>query len=289
MKAPSHRIGEPPREVPLTLKTQMCLGGIGAQIGWALFAFGSIFFWVFAWHADLSGWRFRAGAVSRAYGEVLNCRPAGYSTGGSDDSSGDPIYVNEYHYHVGGASIGGASYSTGECAAEYVNVEYLTAHPEISRIEGTRRDVFGPWVLLVAILPGVGLLMAVLGARNGIRRVKLLRDGVPVAGRVTGKIATRSETMGRKDYFVTVGFKARDGWEHSVIIRTNRPEELENAEGAMVLYHPADPKRAVPVADLPGKLSEGSSGHLRGGSVLKYLLLPLVSAIVNGLFIWRNL
>ncbi|HJZ98034.1 MAG TPA: hypothetical protein VKE70_16100, partial [Candidatus Solibacter sp.] len=61
MKAHSNPIGEPPRKIPLTLAVQMYLGGVGTQIGWLLLAFGSIFFWAFAWHADLSGWRFRAG------------------------------------------------------------------------------------------------------------------------------------------------------------------------------------------------------------------------------------
>src|SRR5215831_17544095 len=200
MKAHSYRISEPPRTIPLTLAVQMYLGGVGTQIGCLLLAFGSIFFWVFAWHADFSGWRFRAGNVSRVTGELLHCRQTSYSV---DES---PVYANEYHYRVGSASVGGVSYSTGDCAPDQVTVEYLTAQPEISRIVGMRRDVMGPWASLVALVPGAGVLFAVFGWRSGARRVKLLRDGVPVAGRVTGKIATRSETMGRKDYFVTLGF-----------------------------------------------------------------------------------
>jgi len=289
MKAHSYPIGEPPRTIPLSLAVQMYLGGVGTQIGWALLAFGSIFFWTFAWHADLSGWRFRDGNVSRVAGELLNCRPTSYSVGGSDDSSGEPVYANEYHYTVDGASIGGVSYSTGDCAPNPVTIEYVKGRPEYSRIVGMRRDVLSPWAVLVALVPGIGLTIAVFGWRSGALRVKLLRDGVPVAGRVTGKIATRSETMGRKDYFVTLGFKARDGWEHSVISRTNRPEDLENAVGPTVLYNPDDPKRALPMASLPGTVSADGSEYFRGAPVVRYLLLPAASAIVNGWFLHRNL
>src|SRR5436305_9618131 len=132
-KPPSFRIAEPPRSIPPMLAAQMYLGGATAQIGWFLLGFGSIFFWLFAWHADLSGWRFRASAVTRVPGVVLDCRDTHYSSGGSDTVRGTPVYENRYRYQVNGDWLSGKSYDTGDCAAGHpVNVEYLAGNPEFS-------------------------------------------------------------------------------------------------------------------------------------------------------------
>jgi hypothetical protein len=273
--------GAPPRDIPPMLRVRMYLGGVGAQIGWLIFAFGSIFFWTFAWHADLSGCRFREGKVARVTGELLNCRATHYSSGGSDDSAGTPIYANEYHYQVSGASIGGVSYDTGNCAQSAMTVEYLIAAPEVSRIEGMRRDVLSGWCALVTLLPAAGLALIVGGWQRGVLRVKLLREGVSAQGRVTGKIATASETMGCTDYRVAVAFVARDGVERQVTMRTNRPEKLAAPACSMVLYDPTDPQRALPVADFPGELSLSAAPR-------RFLVLPAVSVALNAWLMWKN-
>jgi hypothetical protein len=82
MGLPLDRIEAPPRSVSALLTAQMMLGGAMSQIGWLVFGFGSIFFWVFAWHADLSGWRFRDGVTANVEGQSLGCRDTGYSVGG---------------------------------------------------------------------------------------------------------------------------------------------------------------------------------------------------------------
>jgi hypothetical protein len=269
------------------LAAQMYLGGVSTQIGWLLFGFGSMFFWAFAWHADLSGWRFSAGNVGRVTGEILNCRETSYSMGGSDDSSGDPVYANEYHFSLNGESIGGVSYSTGDCASNPITVEYLIGHPDVSRIAGTRRDIMSPWGVLIAILPGVGLLFVVLGWRRGALRVRLLRHGVMATGRVTEKVATNSETMGRRDYLMRVAFTAGDGSTQSVAMRTNRPEDLKG--GPQVLHDPRDPSRALPLADMPGSIKEDRTGRLTGKGAWKSMALPAIALLINGLFVWKNL
>jgi hypothetical protein len=253
----------------------MCLGGVGAQIGWLLFALGSIFFWSFAWHADYSGWRFQPGKVARVQGEVLNCRETGYSI---DDET---VYAYEYHYQVNGASIGGVSYYAGGCTTGPVTVEYLNSNPEISRIEGTRRGVVGPLGSLVAVVPAFALGLIVFGWRKGMRRIKLLRVGVPATGRVVEKHATNSETMGRTNYRVVVAFTGRDGREGHTTIVTNHPEALEEGTGSLVLHDPANPRHALPLAEMPGNVSEDGTGSFVGGPPAKYLVLPLLSLLLN--------
>jgi hypothetical protein len=281
MKASGFQISEPPREISAVLAAQMYLGGVGTQIGWLIFGFGSIFFWFFAWHADFSGWRFREGTVSRVTGEILNCRDTHYSV---DESE---IYAGEYHYSVGGASIGGVSYGT-DCAAGETTVEYLTTKPEFSRVAGMTRDLLGPWASLVALFPGIGLGMIIAGVRKGVLRVKLLRDGVAAPGHVKSKVATASETNGRTDYRVTVAFTARDGSARSVAIRTNRPENLADPAACTVLHDPTDPNRALPMAGMPGKVSADGAGSFVGGRGRTFLVLPLLSTALNVWFLWNN-
>ena len=270
---------EPPRDVSAQLAAQMYLGGLSAQIGWLIFGFGSIFFWAFAWHADLSGWRFSEGKIARVTGEILNCRQTSYA---SDE---EPVYANEYHYMVGAESIGGVSYATGECASGQVTVEYVIGAPDVSRIAGMRRDVMGPWVILVALLPIAGLVPVVLGLRKGKLRVALLRDGVITHGRVIAKNATASETMGRRDYRITVGYSARDGRPGEVTVRSNRPEQFDG--DTPVLYDPRNPERALPMVALPGRISEDPTGRLSSGSAVRYFLLPILSLLINAGFAWR--
>jgi hypothetical protein len=282
MNAPSNRIAPPPRAISFKLAAQMFLGGAGAQVGWAVLGFGSIFFWAFAWHADLSGWRFREGAVSRAQGEVLNCRKTSYSVDEAD------VYANEYHFKVGDASIGGVSYDMENCVEGPVTVEYLTAAPEVSRIAGMRRDVMGPWATLVAIFPAVGLLLVVAGLRKGARRVHLLREGVPAPGHITEQKATAIETNGRRDYRVTLAFTAHDGRKESVTIRTNRPEDYGKEWNSLVLHDASDPKRAMLVGSLPGKIGLDDAGSFVGGTRIAIFILPVVSLALNGWLFWLN-
>ena len=270
------------------LAAQMFLGGAGTQIGWLVFGFGSIFFWIFCWHADVSGWRFREGATARVPGVVSSCRDTGYSVGGTKNSRGTPVYENHYRYTAGGVEFAGTSYDTGRClSGEQVTVEYLTERPEYSRVEGMRRGLLGPWVLLVALLPGVGLGLAILGLFRGRLRVRLLRDGVPASGRVIAKTPTGSRTMNRVDYRVTVQFTAWDGSVRSVSVTTNRPEDLENGFGATVLHDPDEPGRALAIGGMPGPILEDGAGSFAGGSP-RLLTLPLLSLVCNGWFIWRN-
>ena len=271
---------EPPREVSVFLVAQMYVGGAGAQIGWLILAFGSIFFWAFAWHADLSGWRFREGKIARATGEILNCRQTSYS---SDE---EPVYANEYHFMVGVESIGGVSYATGDCSSGAVTVEYLIGQPDVSRIAGMRRDVMGPGVILVTLLPIVGLIPVVLGLRKGRLRVALLRDGVVAHGRATAKTATAVETNGRRDYRIRIAFTARDGRAGQVTVRSNRPEQFDG--DTPVLYDPRNPVRALPMVALPGQISEDPAGRLSGGSPVRYFLLPILSLMINVGLAWIN-
>ena len=286
MGLPPERIGPPPRNVPLMLAAQVSLGGAVSQLGWLFFGFGSIFFWLFAWQADLTGWRFREGNIGTTAGQSLGCRDTHYSVGGSRGSRGTPVYENRYRYEVDGSALTGKSYETGNCVAGgQVTVEYLLAQPGYSRIQGMRRRLLSPWAALATIFPGVGLAVAIVGLRQGRRRIRLLRDGLTAAGRVVSKVPTSAKVMGRVVYKVTVEFSSRDGAVRRATTSTNRPEVLGDEPTETVLYDPDDPANAAALDSMPGNVVVDEGGGLRAAGSRAFLILPVASVLVNAWFL----
>jgi hypothetical protein len=284
------RLEAPPRTVDVLVAAQMLLGGGTSQVGWLILGFGSIFFWFFAWHGDLSGLRLRRGRVAEVAGAASGCKSTGYSVGGSDTRRGTPVYENRYRYSVGGEDFEGRSFDTGHCVSGgSVVIEYLIGQPGYSRIRGMRRDYLSPWALLAALLPGAGLIMVLLGVRNGRRRIRLLRIGVPAVARIVEKVPTGSRTMGKVDYRVTLDFMARDGSRRSALIKTNEPEKLGSGGAEYVLYDPDAPDCAVAVAALPGRLTLDHAGRVVAGPARRFLAMPAVTLLLNAWIIFRHL
>jgi len=269
---------------------QMLLGGGVTQVGWLILGFGSVFFWLFAWHADLSGLRFRLGPVAEVTGSATGCQSIGYSVGGSETRRGTPVYENRYRYSVAGHDFEDRSFDTGNCVAGgSVVIEYVKRQPGYSRIRGMRRDYLSPWALLAALLPGAGLMLVLSGVRNGRRRIQLLRLGIPAVARVYQKMPTASNTMGKVDYRVTLEFAARDGSRRLTLMKTNEPEKLGAAGTEYALYDPDDPDSAVAVAALPGRLTLDHVGRLVAGPARFFLTVPTATLFLNAWFLYRHI
>jgi hypothetical protein len=267
----------------------MLFGGAASQIGWFLLGFGSIFFWIFAWHADLSGWRFRPGSVAQTSGDALGCSDTHYHVGGTESHRGTPVYKNSYRYTVNGNRYEGASYATGRCVTDgSVTVEYLLSQPEVSRIMGMRRDLLSPWTILAALLPGAGLALVIAGLVKGRRAVRLLRDGLPAPARLIKKASTGATTFGHADYRMTFEYSAQSGAIGRVTVRTHLPERLEDEQRELLLYDPSAVASAVLLDDLPGTVSVDETGQPKAGGSRRFLLLPALTILGNGLYIWRH-
>ena len=271
------------------LAAQMILGGAATQIGWLIFGFGSIFFWMFAWHADLSGWQFRAGDIETADGVVTGCRDTRYAVGGSSGRRGTPVYENRYRYSADGTEYSGRSYDTGTCAGSgaRVTIEYLRDRPGYSRIRGMRRDLLSPWALLAALFPGVGLIVAAAGFRRGLQRIRLLRDGLPATGLVISKTPTNTKLMGRVVYEVKLEFTSRDG-THNITVKTNEPERFGDEKPEIVLFDPNDSASALAVDSFPGEFSRDPVGRIVPGASRAYLFLPAVTLALNSWMVYRH-
>ena len=278
----------PPRLISPLLTAQMLLGGASAQAGWALLCFGSIFFWAFAWQADLTDWRFRAARFTQTMGEVLGCENTKFSVGGSEHQSGTPIYRNRYRYSVNDHVFEAASYATGTCAdSGPVSIEYLPEQPEISRIVGMRRNVFGPWTLIVAVLPVTGLIFVAAGLLRGRLRLRLLTGGVPVSGKLVEKAPTLTRVNNRTVYKMTFQYVAHDGVARQTVARTNQPERLQDEPDECILYDADNPATSMLLDSMPGKIGIDEGGQLVARS-RAFLILPLLAIVGNLWWISRR-
>jgi hypothetical protein len=278
----------PPRTIGTSLAARMALGSARSQIGWLVLAFGSFLFWVVAWHADISAFRFSAGRVVQTQGEWLYCRETRFSVGGSEDERGTPIYENYFRYEVAGRSFTESSFATGACPGGQVVVEYLREQPEVSRIAGMRRNVFGPWAAMTAVVPAVGLLLVVAACVEGLTRVRLLRDGLLATGTLIEKTRTNIETSSGQVYRLTLEYTAQSGATGRVTTRTNRPERLEDKSGALLFYDPADLTRAVLLASLPGSIAADKTGQPIARPSRAFLVVPALTILGNVWYVYHH-
>ena len=265
----------PPRRVPLSITALNVLNGI-AQIGWFVFGFGRIFFWVFVGNADLSIVTFR-GAIERTTGKVVEVK----ETGASENDT--PVVANHYEYSVAGQRLTGTSYTTGSrpSVGDPVTVEYKPDNPARSRIEGMRRGQFGPFVFLVTIFPLIGFLMMYFSMKGGFKRSRLLRNGVFTTGTLVDKEPTNMTVNDRRVYELTFEFTARDGRKCEAKARTTDTARLEDEASEPLLYDPENPSEAFLLDELPGRPELSGVGEFAPRPLAAFLAL-IVPGIVVG-------
>lgn len=283
MQTPLH-FGNAPRRVPLSLQIVNLFNGF-SQIGWLVFGFGMIFFWAFCSNADLSFLTFR-GTHETVEGRVTEVIETGASV------NKVRVRANHYEYSVAGNRLTGTSYSTGERvdAGETVTVEYDEDDPARSRIEGMRRAMFGPAVLFVTIFPFIGLVLLIPAMITGLRRNRILRDGLVANGRLISKSPTNVTVNNRPLYELRFEFTSRDGRRCEAKARATDTERLEDESQEPLLYDPADPTRAYLLDDAPARPEFEPNGDLRGNTAraIRVLILPAIVIGAHGLVLWMK-
>lgn len=270
----------PPRRVSLLAQLAVLFGGVLNVVGWLVLFFTMFFVWGFVGNADMTGWYAFDDALS-AQGTVV----AAESTSAEINEQ----RVMEYTYTFTDAQGGeqtGVSYSHSEYlqSGEAVPVEYVPGDPSTSRIEGMRRELFGPFVAFVLLFPGVAGVILLFAVRGGLRRVRVLRHGQLAKAVLVEKKATASQVNNQQVYALTFEFEADDGETYRATARTHKTERLTDEATEKLLYDPRDPACAVLWDDLPG------SGHVdaMGGLVANGLggcgvvALPLLNVVVHG-------
>jgi len=178
------------------------------------------------------------------------------------------------------------SYSTGESVSsgQSVEVEYADGNPSRSRIAGQRRAMFGAGVMFVSLFPLIGLAILVPSTISGIKRNRLLREGLIATGTLKSKSRTNMRINNRLVYELIFEFTARDGRRHETKARTTATERLEDEAQEPLLYDPADPTRAYVLDEAPARPEIEMNGDLRGRptAAVRSLILPTLIIGAHG-------
>jgi hypothetical protein len=248
------------------------------------FGFGLIFVWAFTFNADIaSPFLFRLPTRS-TIGIVESIQP----TNASENEV--PIYEVSYSYFDSlGRQQHGSSYTTGGSGVgARVTVEYVTAFPGFSRIEGMRREIFSAWAAFPIIFPLVGLGFLYFGIRYGLKANRLLTKGKIAFGKLISTEGTSASINDRPVLKLTFSFTAYDGEEYEAIAKTHEPGDLRDEEQEPLLYDPKDPSSAVLLDDLPGSTEFDSSGRLIPTSAwetAKVLFFPGLTVVGHGIYL----
>ncbi|HEX6095969.1 MAG TPA: DUF3592 domain-containing protein [Thermoanaerobaculia bacterium] len=279
------RFTAPPRRVPLSLRVVNFFNG-WAQIGWGVFGFGMIFFWIFGASADFSGITFR-NPGGRTTGHVMKVE----ETGASENEQ--PISASHYQYSVAGELFNGKSYTTGGAPAvgDEVTVEFDEDSPGRSRIEGMRRAMFGPWAAIVAIFPAIGLVFLIPGTLKGRNRNHLLENGILARGTFVDRRPTNMRINNRPVWEVVFEFHDRNGQRRECCARAVDTTRLEDEASEALLYDPEDPSKAYVLDEAPARPSFDHNGDLQGrpAAAVLAMIVPGIVIGLNALLLYAKL
>jgi hypothetical protein len=263
----------PPRGVPLSLRVLNFFNG-AAQLGWVVFGFGMLFFWIFGAQADFSFVTFHVDG--RARGRVTSIE----DTAASENEQ--RVRAHHYEYSVAGRTLTGTSYVTGNSLSEgaEVPVEYDEGTPERSRIAGMRRAVFGPWAAIVVIFPAIGYLILFFATRSGVNRNHLLREGILTTGTFVRREPTNMTVNKQRVWEVTFAFTDRNGQRHEAKARGTDTTRLEDEQREPLLYDPNDPSCAYLLDEAPSR-PRLEHGELVGRPLAAVLALVIPSIVIG--------
>ena len=254
-----------------------------------------IFFWVFAVDSEAVTMIEFRGAKERVSGTVVNVT----ETNSSENES--PVMKVTFEYQVAGEKFKQVSYSLNAPLdpGDSVPVEHLSNRPDRARIVGMRVRTFGVFAGLVGLLPVAIALALLYGLYLGLRRRRLMVTGKLGYGRLVGKEETNTVVNGEELYKYIFEFMVpkddsfgayRKQWAqwadtHRIDFKSVHRPELEDEAQEPLLYDPEQPGSAIMLDGMDGGVRVGTAaegGGFSGGS-WKYVLLPLLALIVNGL------
>ncbi len=287
-----YNLAGPPRNVPLSVRLRVLLGGFLNQFGWIFFGFGLVFVWAFTLNADLTGWYLFRGQLDTTEGKTIDCKKTLFSEGGSEHSKGTPVYTIRYAFTAAdGTEYKGLSYVTGRQfeQGQKVTVEYPQGKPHTSRIKGMRQKPFGHFGIFPVVFPLIGLLFIIRGIRKGIKANRLLTLGEQTTGKLKSKERTNTKVNKKPVYKLTFEFKTPEGMTYETMVKTHETGKLEDEAEEPLLYDPMRPSYAVMLDDLPGNPRINDNGNIQAGSAsgtIMLLIIPLATIIGHGIYIY---
>jgi hypothetical protein len=279
-------VSRPPRRVPVSTRLVVALWHPPALLGWIFMAFGAVCVPLFVMNADLSSWREFRRPLESVSGVITASEQTRASEGGGKGRKGTPIFAHHYEFEFNGRRYRGVSYCTGGGLQQgrSVTVEFVPGRPELSRIRGMRRALFGPAAALTIVFPvaGLGLLVATwLRARKHLR---LLVHGEIAPGRLVNKEETPHKINKQPVYKLTFEFTDWRGEPQHAVVKTEKVARLEDEPYERLFYDPQQSSRAVLMDALPGNVRFGPDGELQPAGWWRGALTLLPPALTVGLW-----
>ncbi len=285
---PSRYLKElPPRRLGIITQAIMLFGDMASQVGWLLFAAGSVFFWTVAVNSEARilfeerniDWEDKAGVILSAD-----------STNRSEN--GLRIWKYKHSVAVDGQRYLGESYSVDKKfdAMQIAFIRYDIANPHINYLIGLRRNEFSSkadWFLLV---PLFGILLLLLPLKRNLRYIRLLKIGDFTRGKLVNKYLT-GESI-KKGGTVMPEFRYSFEFEHTGIkylanCRTHETNKVEDEETEIVLYDRYRPHFNLVYDAVPNVPHINENGQLEPlwGMKAWVLFLPMFTVVVNFVFL----
>jgi hypothetical protein len=264
------------RKIPLSTYFTVLLGDVMTQVGLGLVAFGYIFVVAFTSKADFDS--FSLSSNSPTTQATLTKIEATNSK-----VNKQRIYAYFYTFSVAGQTFTGTSYETHRenlLEGTTVNVQYVAQNPQISCIEGMRNAEFPAWAaFMVLIFPLVGIGLAYVGFKKGVKAVTLLKYGVLTRGKLTSSVPTATKVNGRAVHEMTFEFTAQDNKTYQMIAKTHQIELLQDEQTEGILYVAENPHKAMTLDEMPSSPRFENSQQIAAsstGKTLLYLISPTI-------------
>lgn len=273
-------LAKPPRAVPLALQVRVAFDDALALAGWIVFGIGVVVATVILHFAEPLRDPF-AGEIGTSEGKVVTVDRTNTRVNNRS------VLAVHFAYRAEGRDLRGVGYTTDVPPepGESVAVDYVPGDPATARIDGMRTAVLPRPVWFVALVPAIGAALLLFGVVRGLRRVRLLRDGVAVAGRLIATRATNVRINNRPVMELTFRFVDDAGHERTGTLRTHRVERVSDDEQELLLHDPAS-GRIVPWDALP-RVEVDRDGHLLAPGLRG--LLPVLLPATGIALVWTVL
>lgn len=280
-------VSRPPRRVPVSTRLVVALGHPLAWLGWIFLALGAVFVRLFVMNADFSAWRHFRGPLETVPGVITFSEQTRASEGGGRHRKGTPIFAHHYEFEVNGQRHRGVSYCVGggRRAGQSVTVEFVPGRPELSRIRGMRRAVFGPSAAFTLVFPAVGLGLVVAALVRARKHLRLLVNGEVALGRLASKEETVFKVNKQPVYKLTFEFTDWRGDPQRAVVRTEKVARFEDEACERLFYDPQRPERAVLLDALPGRVRFGEDGELQPAGWWRGVAVLLPPGITLGVWV----
>lgn len=277
-----HLRSQPPRFLPKISRLALLLSGSMQQIGWGLFAFSMLFFWVFVMNSPIANLFRYEGSWKESQGELVQIGSTGSTV------NDQHVYAYDFEFRPGaGAPVIARAYGFRNdwTIGEQIPLRYRSYNPKTIELEGVNSSLFPAFVGFVLIFPSLALLFIFYGLYSNRKNLYIIQHGLFCRARLLEKTATSTRINERMVYKYHFQFQL-DQNTFSAYCRTHQSEKVEDEEEEIVLYLAEDPQKNIVFDAVSGPIDINPRGELQVSPWAQYLflILPFLSIALNSLY-----